>query len=614
MKSVINYPVKVFATGFVVLVFTSLLLCYVRNICEASLLGLMPEDARTISKSPFKLVPERFENDPNVECHSIVSARIGDAFSLGIFDYFQARIPGGRLSNIYYFVNEKDNMYFDRKSGLIVLNFHEEIVMPDRRRAIRQAQRYVGPEGMSVAAGDGLGRFVEPIVARDWFFRVQKEKRGLIIYDKRLRRFFKVDFDKGQVTKGPELARDYNHCRPIQIGRLKKSFLNSSFSLNWEPPKIKINKEDMDGRVYSSNYELVIPHAFGYEAGPYIVVLDESGLIYMLDKEGLEFVKIDGLVMPFGQLPGPGSYFGHGNLARPKDLLDYEVLPLSLTTHIFGENPEVRKEFFGEPSVPDVPPPSRIEREYLGMITASLSRDGTALALDIFDEKGKRVESGDSSFTKLAVGHTINHRSGKGTFFEPPWSSTYTTIKYLAENLHPPILSLGSYYTAYSFDAAEGHRGLFLLPNSFIAKWGRVRSGNFVERLLFALWMILPSIIFSILLARRVNKDAVIIGLSDRTRSYWVLETVGFGLAGYITYRLMRPKITLVTCQSCGLMRRPDMNKCHRCKSAWFVPELTPPTWRVLDGVDQTVEVERTDKDSIGPVESADDTEEAATE
>ncbi len=615
MKSVLNYPVKVFATGFVVLVFMSLLFCYVRSICEASLLGLMPEDVRSISRSPSKLVPERIENDPNVVCHSIVSARIGDAFSQGIFDYFRARTPGGCLSKIYYFGNEEDNMYFDRKSGLIVHNFHEEVVMPDKRKTISKAQRYVGPEGMSGTTSDGIGRFIEPIVDRDWFFRVQRVKRGLIIYDKKLRRFFKVDFTKGQVTKGPELAN--NRYRPIQIGRLEKDFLSSSFYLNWTPPQIKITKEDIEGRVYGSDYEPVIPHASQYEAGPYIVVLDKSGLIYLLNKESLDFVKIDGRVKHFGRLFSPESYFGHRNLARPNDLLDYEVLPLSLTTHFYEEDAEVKKEFFGEPFLYHEPAPSRIEREYLGIMIASLSRDGTALSLDVFDEKGKQVASGGSNFTRHAAGHTIHYHSGKAVFFRPPWSSTYTVIKYFMENLHPPILSLGSYYTAYSFEAASGHKALFLLPNSFIAKWGRVQSGNFVERLLFALWMIMPSIIFSIWLAIRVNKDAVVVGLSENVRFYWILGTVAFGLVAYITYRLTKPKITLVTCENCGLMRRPDMDKCHRCKSGWLVPELTPPAWRVLNGAEQPEQIEQADESPVAGAESAEDlegAEETATE
>jgi hypothetical protein len=612
MKTVINYPVKVFATDFIVLVFMSLLLCYVRSMCETALLEGIPYDVRSIEKSPSGLVPERLENDPNVNKHSQVTVKTRDRkpLSYGILEYFWTKIPGGPRSNVYFFISDEDNMYFDRKSGLIVHNFNEEMVMPDKRTTDSRAQYYVGPEGISRITRDGLGRFIEPIVDQDWFFRVERVRRALIIYDKKLRRFFKVDFAKGQVTKGPELTKNYNRYKPSQIGRLEKILLSFPLSLDWKAPQIKINKEDMEGRVYGGDYQPVIPHAFQYEAGLYIVVLDKSGLIYLLDKESLEFAKIDGRVIHFGRLPSPESYFGHRNRAIPDDLLGYKVLPLSLTTHFFEENPEFKKEFFGEPYVhPSKPLPSRIERKYLGMMVASLSRDGTALALSVFDEKGERIESGGSAFSTRKGQPTSSYRSSKAVFFEPPWASTYTAIKYFMENLHPPILSLCSYYTAYSFEATSGHRGLFFLPNSFIAMWGRERSGNFVERFLSALWWITPSIILAIWLATRVNKDAVVFGLSDNVRLYWILGTVAFGLAAYITYRLTKPKMTLVTCQNCGLMRRPDMHKCHRCKSDWFVPELTPPAWRVLNGAEQPEQLEQANENPVTDAEIAEDTE-----
>jgi len=94
----------------------------------------------------------------------------------------------------------------------------------------------------------------------------------------------------------------------------------------------------------------------------------------------------------------------------------------------------------------------------------------------------------------------------------------------------------------------------------------------------------------AIWLATRVSKDAVVVGLSENARAYWIIGTLAFGLTAYITYRLTRPKITLVTCPNCGKMRRPDMAKCHRCKSDWLVPELRPPVWRVLKGTEQVHE------------------------
>jgi hypothetical protein len=162
-----------------------------------------------------------------------------------------------------------------------------------------------------------------------------------------------------------------------------------------------------------------------------------------------------------------------------------------------------------------------------------------------------------------------------------------TIGKFLLENLHPPILSLASYFTAGSIEAASGHRAMFLLPNSFIAMKGRDARENIAARFLSALLLMSPSIALAILLAWRIGRDAAIVGLPRKIRRFWTLGTIAFGLAGYITYRLTRPKVTLVTCANCGKLRRPDMETCHRCGSKWDVPELTPPAWRVLNGAEQ---------------------------
>jgi hypothetical protein len=79
-----------------------------------------------------------------------------------------------------------------------------------------------------------------------------------------------------------------------------------------------------------------------------------------------------------------------------------------------------------------------------------------------------------------------------------------------------------------------------------------------------------------------VTRDGARLGLPTNTRAAWVAGTVLFGLPAYITYCLTRPRLTLVTCANCGVGRRPDGEKCHRCGSPWVVPELVPPAWRVL--------------------------------
>ncbi len=499
--------------------------------------------------------------------------------SLGIVDYFIARLPGGRRSNVYFIDSDRDCMYFDKKSGQIVHLYTKKQTMPDKTTFRKEVQLYVGPEGASETPDKTIGRFIDPIIDHGWNDRRARE---LILYDKKLRCFFKIDFNKRAVTKGPEVGKNDRRHKPIQIGQLSKTNFELSY-LNWRPPYFKVPDEDPN-KTGNSTAELkpIIPTGYDCDAGSYLLVLDKSGRVDLLDKETLEFVtstpEFPGVA---GRLPGPETYFGSKRAVKPKELLDYEVWPLALTTYFF-ENPEEVRVTFGDPSYFFKRSPVRVERKYLGMFAAGLSRDGTAMALTVFDEKGKAIKSEYTRLPKYDGSRTTYLRSSKAVFFGAPWSPALTIGKFLAENLHPLILSVASYFTASAFEAASGHRALFFLPNSFIAMKGRDYRGNFAERFFSALWLILPSIILAIWLACRVGKNAAVIGLSENARLYWIIGTLAFGLAAYITYRLTRPKITLVTCQNCGKMRRPDMAKCHRCKSDWLVPELTPPVWRVL--------------------------------
>ena len=203
------------------------------------------------------------------------------------------------------------------------------------------------------------------------------------------------------------------------------------------------------------------------------------------------------------------------------------------------------------------------------MVAGSLSRQGMWTSVAVFDKDGKKIKSANS----------------KSTFFDVPGGPALIVTKYIFESLHPPILTLASFFTAYSFDARSTHRAMFFMPNSFVAM-ARDYEGNIFYKLLLVLLLMLPGILFASLLGWLIARDAAIIGLSHNARQLWLLGTMVFGLPAYITYRLTRSKMTLVTCANCGKLRRPDMDTCHRCGSKWDVPELTPPAWRVLNGAE----------------------------
>jgi hypothetical protein len=548
MKFKISYPVRVFATGFVVLTILSIPLFWFRFLCELSLAGRMPIDASYVKISPSGLVPPELENDPNVIRHSDVTASMNteEPRFLGIFDYFEAREPGGRQSNIYY-VKFDDTawvwIYFNERIGQISCRYK----MPDKTTLIKGmqifGQIYVGPEGISETPDKSLGRFIDPIVdSTHWEWPARPPRT---LYDRKLRRFFTINFDKRTVFKGPQLAKNDKH-KPVQIGLLRK---NPYFvRMGWVAPHIEVADEEKEKRRYSPPKPLTEAN-YGRGAGPYLLVLDETGRIDLLDRQTLEFTGTA------GRLPAPQTFFSSKQSVTDKDLLGYRAFGLT----------------------------SKTDRKYRGMCAASLNREGTAMTVTVFNEKGKQIKTSYAILTKHIGSESHYIPSCEAVFSQAPWAPASTIGKYLVENLQPPILSIASFFMADSFEAGAGHRALFILPNSFAAMKGRDVSEHIGTSLYTALLIILPSIILAILLAWRVSKDATTAGLSENAKLYWMLGTLAFGLTAYITYRLTRPKITLVTCANCGNLRRPDTDRCHRCGSKWRMPELIPPTWRVVD-------------------------------
>ena len=559
MKSLKLNCVNTIATGFVVLVLISLPLFWARWLCKMFLnntyhtyhglnisldrCGFLPPD--------LVLTRGRYENDFSANA----KMKPGEMSFLGISDYFEARKPGGRLSNISYYdkykEREKNWVYFDKQINQVVCHYTDRENLTDKMP--KEIKLYAGPEGVSEIADKKLGRFFSPIIDLgkwDW-------RQALIIYDQKSRRFLKINFAERTIIKGPQFSKDDTH-KPVKIGLKRKN--PSLFDLQCDPAKIIISRQEAEKKAdvykYASDYYInSLDRNYGYSTGQYLPVLDKSGRIDLLDRETLEFAGIA------GHLPTPPSFFPSRKFVTPKDLLAYEFFPLALDT----------------------------DHKYRGMFVASVCREETEMALTAFDENGKFIKQDYSEWgsgPKYYWRYKGRIPLSRNFFFEEPWGPTLAIAKLLFENLQPPILSIVSYFTAYSFEAASGYRALFILPNSFIAMKGRDVSGNIADRLITAILLILPSIILSMLLAWQVSVNANDVGLPRNVRLFWIIATFSFGLTGYITYRLIQPKITLVTCANCGKPRRPDMDNCHRCGSKWDVPELIPPVWRVLNGAE----------------------------
>jgi len=530
MKFLNKYVIKVLATGFVALVVLSILLFWARKTCQAIFYEkLVVGKTAQVKIQPSGLLPE-LDNAPEVVTKSSIDADIDDdvvSDSLGIVrDDWE--LENGKSSEFCVISGDKKKgnhnlILFDKNLGLFV--FYD--VFKAKRGWDRKVILYAGPKGVSETADKNLGRFSEP---RNNPWRVYAD--SLIFFDKSHSCFFQIRFVERTVDKSPQLSE------VVQIGGIVGFDKNGgSLGLIWSPPlrkqtpldeedkkKIRASIQDKDGN--KTNLVSAAEERMGTYSKEDILVLESNGEIRRLDNKTLE---ISGQV---GFLPSAIDSVGR---ARPEELFAYSVQPFV------------------------------VNDEYAGTIAASISREALGIQVAVFDKDGNLIER-------------------KGAHIDPfsmAGGPALTITNYLLENLQPAFLGLVSYFTASTFEAVDGHTGLFLLPNSLVAIFNREAKG-IVGPLFGAMIIISPSIVLGLLLGFAVYKDATVTGFSKRAKRYWLFGTILFGLSAYIAYRLTKPKETLVTCQNCGKMRRPDMDRCHRCGSRWFVPELTAPIWRII--------------------------------
>ena len=568
--------INIIATGFIVMVLLSLLLFCGRFFFWANLIDNMPENSLGIIIRPSGLVPGepapqqvasviRSEtvppgpNEPNFRYSQVYIGRnkgivIGSA--IGALWDITAEVFPYRDANerVYYSYGGEGNSYIcmDNRSGLIIRHYNS--FEPNDESMPGETEYFAGPNGISEKAESSLGRFYDPVVTAGW------NPNRICLYDKKTRRFYVIDFAGGSVGKGFQLAQGDNR-EPIanyQTAGIEKWSNNMGLNVTWIGPEVwNAEKARWEGqRVFLSGSERT-SHGHGLVSwgdftDTYVPVLDKTGRIYIYNTKGESLVQA-------GYLPVPKSLFGSGQqneIANPRNVLAYEVWPI-----------------YAIQRLPDDPKksPKNFDVKYLGMNVACVSREGTAMTVAIFDPNGRMICRGDTTSNGISTAETVY---SEARLPKP--------ILFLLENLQPPVFEIASYFCGDRIEPSAGHRALFILPNSFVGMLGRYNGTKF-DKEVFLPQLMGPSLILSIWLAFRVRKDAKIIGLSGTAKKWWTVGAIAFGLPAYITYRLTRPKETLVTCQNCGNMRRPDMEICHRCGSKWEVPELTPPNWRICD-------------------------------
>ena len=385
----------------------------------------------------------------------------------------------------------------------------------------RATEQYVGPNGVSKAPTRDIGRFSPMLIGASEFVSDDRWGWWPQRYDPNALVLYETEsrrFFSVDLEKGIVSMGPAPESQRDEPVRVGASLGPSSCRIDVHLPVLANGTQVVD-----------------FAESPCVPVVCESGRIELLDRGRLEIVG------PAGTLPRPRTFFGWGS-RKPADLLAIEVALVGVDT------PQQNGTIGG-----------RRRGEYVGAVAVSVSRQGTSMSVAVFNRQGKMIES--------------RHE-------EAMQRQEYMASKYIFESLHPPILTLASFFTAYSFEAGATHRALFLMPNSFVALQ-RDREAKSIFQFLAALLFLLPALAFSGFLSWRVVRDAAVMGLSRRAWWLWGLAILALGLPVYITYRLTRPRVALALCSNCGRGRRVDREVCHHCGGGWDVPALESPAWRV---------------------------------
>ncbi len=526
MKTRRIHALNVLATGVLVLLVTVLVLFWARWTCESARCGLIPRQAQQVRiPASGRLMGVKAGQDPNAILFRFIATMRPDAVpSLALALGITEYPPVHEPGSFALPAYRDPGFYYDRSRGVMVFRSGVEVPQPDGTVTLKNVVAYAGPEEVSDTPDRKVGRFHDPLVR---FIGGSLDRP--IVYDRDLRRFFAIDWRGKTVTQSPPLSGKDT------------------------PPVVDFGWPQKEPACLYTSLDTPEMHdTFGTNPSR-VLVLDAAGTIHMLDVDTLEYTR------SVGALPAPATLFPSPRRATPDSLFAFEVRPV----------------FLGRGDI------------YAGCAVAVLSRDGTAMRLEVFDANGasvgkKESEVGDNPMVSSRGPRYNAPSTVLAVYSELPGAAALTATKFALESLHPPVLLWLSYFTGSSIEAMAGHRSLFVLPNSFAAMKGRDTESGWLSRFITAMPFLLPGLVLGVVLARLVSSHARRAGLPIRARRLWMAATVVLGVPAYVTYQITRPKTARVTCPNCGRDRWVDREKCHHCGSPWLVPELVPPVWRVI--------------------------------
>lgn len=392
---------------------------------------------------------------------------------------------------------------------------------------------YMGMNGISKTK-EGAGVFNEAICFKTIRYKMSKTDsiQLLVGYSQKENCFYKVDIFQNQIMKSESLPAN---LEILDFGFAVDDY-SSSFS-RWRLPIRLIPPlrlwEDGD-EYYAVEGETKYSAIFMFEEAQAdsnkIVTVDSFGNIRLFDIESMLFdPKVLATIYPAKGFYAPSKL----------ELCD---TPLWTAVPVFAPG-----------------------GEYCGMLTNTVDRQGYVCQGRFFDKDGKLVDQ-----TRLSYSNVIL----KTMIMDESLGTLGFICKYVLESVRPLILEVADYFVAPKLSAANYNKGFFFSQLSYTAILGM--SGDYDAILFF----IALSLLLHVWLAIAARKTINCIGITNIEKAYWIVFILAFGIPAFITMKLCCKFEKMVTCHSCGQLRRVDFDYCQNCASDW--QETESPVWRVF--------------------------------